>query len=62
VAGCYRSIGAEGIQARDADSVCGAYAPGFADGYAAVAVCQAVLSAAEHGRAIAIESVPVGSM
>jgi predicted dehydrogenase len=38
-----------------------AYAPDFADGYAVVAVCQAVLGAAEHGRTMAIEGVPVGS-
>ena len=33
------------------------YAPGFADGYAAVSVCEAVLNAAEEGRATPIEGV-----
>jgi len=34
------------------------YTPGFADGYAALSVCEAVLQAAEQGRATPIERVP----
>jgi predicted dehydrogenase len=37
------------------------YTPSFADGYVAVATCEAVLAAAETGRATAIEGLPVAS-
>ena len=35
-----------------------AYEPGFADGYATLAVCEAVLEAAQHGRATPVEATP----